>query len=624
MNSITIKPSHEDLSDSHTLSKWTSIALDAIVLIPSLWAVSFFGAFTFGLSFNVVTMLFAIELIVALLFCLLKARRGDCKGDIPRVGGIAFGRGMPRPCNKTQADIIPLNGHVFLILLITVTAFYLLTDNAGIHLSHHGTFHSQVVYEILSGSNRLSNQNFHPAPINFYWVYHSWLALICKLVGVNPFRASALSNCYFLFVTLLAIWIIIRRWRYVGGFACVGLAWLILCWQPPILQTLPIPKDILGQAADWFSIPRLGIFNKFWNYNGFPAGIALTMYCLVLVTSEDVQTWLKRVVLLIALGAVMLFHPTSYLICGAILCTDSMRRVVEGRPGDWRTLVFYILIFIVGWTLYIRPITSTLGASTSVGFNWYGTNLLLKTEYLKLPLLLLFIKRIDVRQGTHFIFLGLYVILAIMTMLAHLPDGNEYKFVSFMSLISTLFLGLLIISRPCSVLGIGILVTGAAIGCYQAHLEHVRFWDRPVAHGKHYLLASDPADEELYSFIRQSTPANAVIHVKALKFNDHFQLPFTGRANFLVEDSLHTNLPDYLRVRDLSNWKKDKQLNEFLKEIESYNFPLLFLERIAEKGSMPPCAPVFSNQKYRLYPLNSIAKAAAGAQSSPVSPGGRP
>jgi len=558
------------------------ITLDALILLPTFWAISFFAAFSLHLPFHDLLCVFPFAFAALYVLVLYTLQSGK--------------------------SLEAINPRDFILALGSSVLFYYLIDNAGVNLSWHGTFHSHLIYEILNGKQSLTNANFHLAPVNFYWVYHSWLAMICSIFEVNPFRASALSNAYFLFVTILALAPIVKDKCRVGAIAATTLVWIVLCWQPPLLKIVPIPEEWLAHLRELFVIPRLGIFNKFWNFNGFPPGIAVATYFLNMTLRDTPTVASKNLVTGTAGAGVLLLHPTSFVLVAVQIFADSAYRLIFQKVYAWKMPLIFAGIFVAGCLLYIQNITATLGKPTVLGVNHYGIALFIKVEYLKALLLLFVIGRIDLKERWQAVMLITYFVLLLLTFLVHLPDGNEYKFVMFMCLMSALLFAILAFRMPLSPVTASTLVVGAVIGLFQAGLDHQPWWKRPVEHGKHYLISKVPEDEELYRFIRKNTSSSAVFHVRGLRWNEHFQLVFTGRSNFIVQDRLHTNFPNYDRICIIANWKTEAQMKRFVREAQKYDFPLYYICRVCDKVCQPQAVPAFSNGKYRLYPINAKAE----------------
>jgi hypothetical protein len=451
--------------------------------------------------------------------------------------------------------------------------------------SWHGLYHSAYVYQITNGLFPPTNPLQLEAPANCYWAWHLMLAAIVDLLQVTPFQANILVNAAALATTLATVWTTTglytrRPWvRWTVSllpFSVLNpLAPLRFLW---ILATrgaseLPLAEVCCLQPHPLLAARVGSLLAKFFNFGGFPVGVALFSASLLVLIRHRWPTHL-RVVGATLLGLLAAFlHPTSAIaalfMAGAALAAVAYEHAAH-RPKRWRSLLRDALppVSLILGALMAWPYWASMAAGADPRglpndpIQWAQDAFKLGWVFLPVaPAYAIGLYRYRHLTRPSRLLVAIGIALALATLFMSLPERNQYKFALLSSLPSALLLlALLDELLPgwrgttgagarvrARIVGITLAVSVSSI---LANLALYRLSDRAgmepwVWDQEHTNLAvqADPTRahlQEAYLWLRRRTPSTAYVLERPVGMNDLEMSTVAERRTVVAQSSMYT------------------------------------------------------------------------------------
>jgi hypothetical protein len=304
--------------------------------------------------------------------------------------------------------------------------------------------------------------------------------------------------------------------------------------------------------------PRLvTLFGKFLNVNGFPVGLALFALLLEeLAPSHDTRPprpWII-VLLLVGLG---LFHPTTAAGAYAALGGAVAICALADLPGNrlswlWRRILPVGLSFALALALTSPYLFSVASAAPELVHGPHGDEIGYGARGLAFsatPLLLVVLwgpRRCWRDPLARFLLVATVILLALGTLLP-LPDGNQYKLTLMASLPGGVLLFWLLGEpggRPvrrtlfCGAVALAIGGHTLTVVAYQRSAMA----ERTLYAGEvgYLSVPGDPPLDRALRWLRESTPAEAVVISKPVRFGGAMVTPVSGRSDFVMLGGHHS------------------------------------------------------------------------------------
>jgi hypothetical protein len=446
----------------------------------------------------------------------------------------------------------------FLVLGVLPSAFFLIAlPNLRVY-GYHQWSQASLVYQILLGHIPPQNPLLAGEPAHYPWAYALLLAGLSKLLGLSPLWSSALVAIGSLTLLLVLTY---RIGRIVSGeihAALFGVAAAL--YASTFTQSVPDSPIRRFLAAVW-PLPSLEprgapIVEKLTGCTGFPLGLAL--YALVLLSLlKLIADGRPRRGLVLALGLGILgvglvypfLLPAVALVCSAACLLawrhkDTRRQQIAAILG---TLLFcgiavipYYLALAAGRAESVLKIASLPDLVRPVS--------VLFVTLLPMILLLIWARKAvldrlrDRSEATKL--LGMSVAINLLLFLfVSAPLWTQYKFyllaVYGLGIVGGLAFHVLHgRSRAAAWLAFSLFLLSFGLDC--AH--KAKSWQRvpePFRESGMMLEHADPAENELYQWIRSKTRANAVF------VDSKLVVPIFGQRALFVGLGGELNLKDY-------------------------------------------------------------------------------
>jgi len=160
----------------------------------------------------------------------------------------------------------------FVIGLVPV--LWVLAANPGARIaSMHGFFHGSVVMEILARGLPPEHPFLAGEPLLYPWSLHALAALICRATALSPFQALAIVNVLAWGVSLRLAYAIARILDPAHA-APVNAVFMGLCASSLVLPWVLIDFYLYPQGIGLLDPRGVPALEKFTNVNGTPLGVA--------------------------------------------------------------------------------------------------------------------------------------------------------------------------------------------------------------------------------------------------------------------------------------------------------------------------------------------------------------
>jgi hypothetical protein len=448
----------------------------------------------------------------------------------------------------------------------------------GARVSYHGVLHAGFVAQLVEGTIPPENPALAGVPAGFYWLYHWLLASWGELARVSILETSVALNLLALAVYVSGSVLLLRRFLQPraaawGGLACgfavnllVPLVFAARCALEGAPGTSYVwPFEFLRTA--WLGgDPRLvTLLAKFLNVNGFPLGLglfALLLDELAPRASGRPRLWFV-VLLLVGLG---LFHPTTaagaYAALGGAIAIGALAELSrDGFSSLWQRTWPVALAFGVALALTAPYLLSVASAAPELVHGLRGAEIDYAVRGLGLtatPLLVavLWGARRGWRDPFARFLLTSTLILLILGALLPLPDGNQYKLVLMASLPG----GALLLWRLGEPAGRPVArwlfasTVALALGTHLVTLvayQRSAMVERTLYAGEvgYLSLPGDPVLDRALHWLRDSTPRDAVVISRPVRFGGALVTPVSGRSDFVMLGGHHTQGDSRFRHR---------------------------------------------------------------------------
>lgn len=598
-----------------------ALALSPVVFVVASWAVST----GLGLSLRAGAWLCAAAMALGAL-------------------GIALGT-LRRSGARTEAATPARPGLLLAPGLALCVPALLVWTTPGARVSYHGVLHAGFVAQLVEGMVPPDNPALAGVPAGFYWLYHWLLAAWGEAARVSPLEASVALNLLALALYTSASVLLLRRflrpraaaWAGLAcGFAVNLLAPLVFATRWALEGAPPAyfwPFEFLRTA--WLGgDPRLvTLFAKFLNVNGFPLGLALFALLLAELAprcSGRPQPWLV-VLLLVGLG---LFHPTAALgAYGALAGAVAVDGLGGARALAWRRVLPVALAFVTALALTAPYLYSIASAAPEVVHGLRGSELgyaLLGLMGSATPLLLVVLW--GARKGwrdplARFLLVSTVILLTLGTLLP-LPDGNQYKLTLMASVPGGALLFWLIgepgrrpVARALFCGSVALAVAGHAITVVAYQRSAMAARELYAGEVGYLSLPGDPALDRALHWLRDSTPGEAVVISKPVRFGAAAVRAVSARSDFVLLGGHHTRGdPRFGRRISLARRLFDPLepvapvVGELRAELDRPLYLLLHREQFPEAfdallerfESAPATRPVYVDGDLRIYAIEAV------------------
>jgi hypothetical protein len=397
-------------------------------------------------------------------------------------------------------------------------------------VGYHAWMHSAFTYQCmdrLGTPGGLEDVLAAGMNVRYAWGHHWLVGLVAGGLGLAPTIAVLLLDAAMLVgsVLLLAHASVLlgvpRRWAHLGGL--IGLAGCTLVHAGIAMYVVRLASPLVGDAR-W--IP----YWKFFGFNNNQSGIflfCLFLCCAVRLLAGSPRPWLGAAGMALAQGLAGFMYPLAWLGMGAASAVIVLGSLALRRSAAIAPLARYVGASVIGTGAILPYLLSinagktnpdaALHAVLSPLYLWQHAVSLAAALLVPLALGLAFRARVAslYRQSPWLAVpalaaagcSGLYLIVSV-------PFACEYKFLAMLMLalgpVAALGTSWLVESRP---------LVGAALLTLMLHPialnlpHHLRPWKvfEPVVERGTNLRAVDPGVDAVYSWLRDNTPADAVV-----------------------------------------------------------------------------------------------------------------
>ncbi len=204
--------------------------------------------------------------------------------------------------------------------------------------------HAAIATRVLEGEMPPSSPMVAGQPVNYYWLYHAYAALISAATGISLYQIFALLSAHGFVLLILAGYKLTRRlttsevarwsgvWLLVFGLNPLG--WLFFCWNsaryPDPWFSLLVPLEMVRG----FPAPLASLIHQFLDGQPFPLALPFAVAWIeqILRTLEgenDRQGFWNGVLALT--GVLYLHFFTGVLLAGTTSGAVMAVRVLSGR-----------------------------------------------------------------------------------------------------------------------------------------------------------------------------------------------------------------------------------------------------------------------------------------------------
>jgi hypothetical protein len=463
----------------------------------------------------------------------------------------------------------------------------------GVMVSWHGFFHVAVTEQIINAGVPPSNPGMDGTPLNYYWGFHTLIALLATTAKVNPLRVMSAVNVLMLSMTIVAAYVAGKRLLLHRSdrtlvpaclFGAINTgAGLILLYKLLRHGFLPYDDYSDGRWIDWLgqrAIPhriwdgRVSSFIKeYHDMSGMAFGLCLLViyFALWMQWRRNRQRWLLPAICL-TLFALVVGYPVlaiPVMIHVPIACVLSWWLEAGGQRRRVRTLLVRLLwpaCAVLATLPYLRSITDQSECLTrgspfmTVAFSLQSIISSLTPFWFLLPLVVVGVV-CWLPSLRHFPVAVAYCGAAVLLLLAcgtNMHYAGQYKFIYGLSLFVALFSvrgwawmrGCFLRARrwkPKALVLVWVVCLHApvlfVIGAWSSRM----YGDTRIGIvGRDLVLVNDPAAMECLSWVRDETPRDAVVVLPLIEqnvspSNSGFENPAVARRSaFLVYDTYHS------------------------------------------------------------------------------------
>ena len=464
-------------------------------------------------------------------------------------------------CVKSQASwrtLLPL-----LPLLILAPAIWAEFAHPTMQILHHANVHVGYIHQLLYGAAPPENVFVAGYPGNYYWLYHAYLAAIVKITSFSPPTVASMVNVIAIFSSFAWIGQTLKILKLgKPGTIHWGLMILLVYFSINITSVISILGHVLNgtYSPHAFDIMLLdggddrlhSVLGKVLNFTSVTLGITLfnaALYACVKLMKLEIE--LATLILLSACGtaALAVREIAALHIVVALLGAMALMAALHGlRSRDvarqarifWRDLTSRVsptmlllwlavsLLLSLPLVKYNLDIVSSFQSGRPFGFpNMVNINKIVTAVLLFIPLYMLqciFVWQNRNRAGS-FLILGAFIIASV-TLVLYLPDGNQYKGIYFlaamMAISSLLALQKLQNSGSGRWRRLGWLVSAAYFVLVLSQVLYVSsnfvnkvqtFGDMGHRFDGIHIESADDADQRIsaYYWIRDYTPSDAIV-----------------------------------------------------------------------------------------------------------------
>ncbi len=427
---------------------------------------------------------------------------------------------------------------------------------------HHGNIHVGYIHQLLYGAAPPENVFVAGYPANYYWLYHAYLAALVKITSFSPPTVASMVNVIAIFSSF--VWIgqtlkILKLGK--PGTIRWGLMILLVYFSINITSVISVLGHVLNGTYSPYGFDMIlldgaderlhSVLGKVLNFTSVTLGITLfnaALYAGVKLVKLEIE--LATLILLSACGIAALavreiaaLHIVIALLGGMALMAALhclRRRSVAGQARIfWRNLTgqvspaMLLLWLAVSLALslplvkYNLDIVSSFQSGRPFGFpNMVNINKIVTAVLLFIPLYMLqciFVWQNRNRDGL-FLVLGAFIIASVTSVL-YLPDGNQYKGIYFLA--AMMAISSLLALQKLQNSGGGrrrlgglvsaayfVLVLSQVLYVSSSFVNRVRtFGDEGHRFDGIHIQTADDAEQRIsaYYWIRDHTPPNAVV-----------------------------------------------------------------------------------------------------------------
>jgi hypothetical protein len=427
-------------------------------------------------------------------------------------------------------SLSPLSLKLFLLFLgvLPVLLIYAVNSNNRVY-SYHGLDHASLVYQLANGAIPPTHPFLAGYPLRYHWGYHFLAAMCTKAFDMSPFIAFALINTLSLICALVLVYMISARLlsdvcaNATSAFIALYSVTLI---NPKMVATIISSQFRALAFIEWRGVP---VFEKFTNSNGVPLGSVFFLLCVYTLVrfSEGCWTLRNAFVLFLSLVGGAFFYPQMLpgLVAGCIatwFIFVVLKRGISVRKRLYRSTLFSasgILALLITFP-YLQSISSGLIDRTTFFYLPIMISHLLNLVFCMLLLgALIFWQRRwlleRVRKEPLITLFAICLVNTIIYVVIRLPGNSEYKYL-IMSMISLGIVGGVAVALIKKRFGLWAYLVVLAVGLSCPFYETILKWrsqdDIPVFYVERGrdVLFNHPEEEELYQWIRESTPRESV------------------------------------------------------------------------------------------------------------------
>ena len=488
-----------------------------------------------------------------------------------------------------------------------------------VQISVHGFFHSGYVYQILNGFIPPENVTLPGYPVNNYWPYHAILAVLSQIIQTPPPLTASLLNILILFTSISLGYSLIRSITALQSLSG-GIALAIF----GLFGT-----NLFGIFHTWFDTDRnfirpaviagdyrvANMFEKYLNVTGFPAGVMLYLFILVVlirVIKEQRLSSLQFCLISVACLGALLIHTTTglyilvtfppalfaiYLIHIRRLNLQYLIQAVRRDVGALANQIkkpINLLILTTTSALailvlyYVYMTSNALPAKSQL--EWFSLDDVESILGVFYPLIPFFIWGIFLawqRKELHVLLLAQVCLYGyVLTLITSLPDGNDYKFILLSTIIAGFVAALALEDlwhrpRLKGIVVIAVLLSltnTLMVGIHRLRMPWFR--DKTFSYyGEHVHANAQQSDDyrdliysDVFEWARQYTPTNSVIIVPVRYKDDSTLYLLSERTPYVVDGSIYNKTPVKLvrvdRVENLySSATKGKEKFQIIQSI---------------------------------------------------------
>ncbi len=558
-----------------------------------------------------------------------------------------------------------------LIFCFSALLMTLLLAIPNIFGSRRAFWHSSLVTQIINGIFPPENPGLGGTYLSYHWGFHAFIAALSAPMNFHPLRVISILNLLALF---MVFWLVYRSakalglsegYRYLASLAVIGLmrADVFMLLALNLFSGNFPPIQDLGQLSNWEIYKTLTMLNqnfpigdlrmrflpKFYGATAMPLSISLTysyfLILLILLKRNIMDKMDKTVYLtglcLVIIAGVFIYMPLSIipllhipLWAGFIFLFNRNSSTGKFRESSEILIPYAIAVILtLPYLLFVLK-GGRIDEGQIISLDLYiqsAKNLFV--FWLSLPVIIAGIwiatKRLTSSRESLFLLTGTLLTLGL-TVFMHLTFNSSYKFTYILVFFFALFFVFALSAWLPSIsnrwlkgfitASIILLLLSNPILVETSYILSSGFRDTTYTFsGNHIVYTDDDQKNELYTWIRENTPPEALIILPYVELDHkkrgspthkHYKLAaLTERNMFVIKEELFTASNPELAKRviirkQLFEEPDNPQLTEFFALL---NRPIYLLveeefNRLPEKTEQG-LVLVFQNEKGRVYLL---------------------